>query len=337
MRKKLIGIAAAAAFTTPAAHAIDFEIEEGTTFSIYGTVEPKIIVETDDDGDDSTELDDEDSTLGFAIEHAFSDKVTGFAQVEFELSSDNNDDAFDGQDSAFLGVKGDFGRVQAGNFDSVYEDLIIDATEVAEDAEITDEAFAEEDNQIAYYSPDWGGFSFRTQLRVIGENDDEAPADASDNEIGFAIAGGYTADRWGVYLGYDDRGAETVEKFDSSGAEVGEGFADEGTFGVASIGRIGIVELAGKYAVQNLEDNDPLGDEIEFTALRGTVELDHVATEVYAAFQNVDEDNGEDFDEFTIGAAHDIYSNLSIWSEAGWFDRTNDAGDNFMIGAIYSF
>ena len=327
-------------------HAVDFEVGEGTLLSIYGTLEPKVINETDSDGDDSLELDDEDSTLGFRAEHRLNDELTAFGQIEVEFSTDDpagaGGGAFDEQDSAFLGLKGGFGKVKVGNFDNVYEELIIDATEVAEDAEISDEGVASEDNMIAYYSPDFGGFSFRAQTRVIGENDDDAPDQNPDNEVGFAIAGGYTADAWGVYAGYDDRGAEAVDQFDNNGDRIENSAgnaittsADEGTFGVAAIGRIANVELAGKFAQQDLEDNDPRGDDITFSAVRGTVGLGR--TELYGAVQTVDEDNGADRDELTLGVKYPIWDNLLIWAEAGEFDRTNDAGDNAMVGAIFSF
>ena len=321
-RKKLLPLAIALC-AAPAAQAVDFSPEEGislkgTTFSIYGTVEPKLITETNSNGDDSTELDDEDSTLGFAVESKFSDSVTGFAQLELEYSSDDNANGFDSQDSAFLGIKGDFGKLQAGNFDSIYEDLIIDATEVAEDAEITDEAVAGENNQIAYYSPDWNGFSFRTQARVIGRDDSQSATNS--NEVGFAIAGGYTGRNWGIYGGYDDRGAEAV---------------DESTYGLSGIYGIGQFELGAKYSIQNNADTDPAGDDTTFTALRGT--FTQGRTEFYGAVQQVEEDTGNERDEVTLGVAHQLYSTLSIWAEAGQFDQANDEGDNYMVGAIYSF
>lgn len=328
-KKHLVAAAIAAIFAAPSAHALDFEINDKTMFSLYGTIEPKIIVETNADGDESTELDDEDSTLGFYAEHRFSPNVTGFGQLEFELDSTGDGDAFSGQDSAFAGLKGNWGKVQAGNFDNVYEDLIIDATEVAEDAEISDEDTSGEDNMIAYYSPDLNGFSFRSQVRIQGEDE------IGDDELGFAIAGGYTASNWGIYAGYDDRGAEVVDKYDVNGTDIGEGVADEGTYGFAGVVGVDMLEVAAKYAVQDLEDNDPRGDDIEFTALRATVAFGR--TKLYGALQNVDEDQGEERDEVTIGAKHKVYDNLSVWAEAGQFDKENDKDDNYMVGAIFSF
>jgi len=223
------------AVATPA-HAADFSVDEDTQLSIYGTLEPKIITETDANGDDSTELADEDSTLGFRAEHGLRADLVAFGQVELELSSDEPDSGFGGQDSAFAGLEGGFGKVKAGHFDNVYEDLIIDATEVAEDAEITDEAVASEDNMIAYYSPSFGGFHFRTQVRIQGQSEleDNTALNDANNEVGIAAAGGYTGERFGVYAGFDDRGAEVVADRDANGTQVGDKISDSETYGVAA-------------------------------------------------------------------------------------------------------
>ncbi|MFO7786657.1 MAG: porin, partial [Halospina sp.] len=342
-RKQLLSAAIAATLAAPSAQALEFTADEGlslaenTTFNLYGTVEPKVISEKNGDGDASTELDDEDSTLGFAFETRVSNAVTAFGQVELEYKSDDNSDGLDNQDSAFLGVKGDFGKVQAGNFDSVYEDLIIDATEVAEDAEISDEAFAGENNQIAYYSPDWNGFSFRTQARIQGR--DEGPASEDSNEVGLSIAGGYTGNNWGLYAGYDDRAADTTDEvYDANGNQLYvddngdlvttdngdplKGYVGENTYGVSGIYGIGQFEFGAKYSIQDNLDGDPAGDETTFTALRGT--FSQGPTEYYGAVQRVDEDAADERDEITLGVSHQLYEPLSIWAEAGQYDRVED-------------
>jgi len=338
-------LVALAALTVAApAQAADFSIDDDTDLSVYGSIEPKIINETDEDGDDSLRFDDEDSTLGFRAEHGVQGDLVAFGQIELEFSSDDPGNGFDGEDSAFVGLEGGFGKVRAGNFDSVYEDLIIDATEVAEDAEISDEAFASEDNQIAYYSPSFGGFSFRSQVRIQGEDElngtdvtDNGVGAISnaDNEVGISVAGGFTGDNYGVYAGFDDRNAEAVKEFDNAGNVVGTQVADGETYGVAGIVDLAPIELAGKLAVQDNPDNDPAGDHTTFSALRAT--YDYGRGEIYPAIQQVSPDDGDDRTEFTIGADYRVFSHLTLWSELGRFDKADDEGDNAMVGVILSF
>lgn len=331
-RKNLIALAVSTAVTAPAALAIDFELDDTTTFSVYGTIEPKFISEKNAAGDSESKFADEDSTLGFSVEHVFTDGITGFAQAEFEHAADSGN-GLDSTDSAFLGLKGDLGSFRFGNFDSVYEDSIIDATEVAEDAQITDEAFTTEDNQIAWYSPSLGGFSVQAQLRHFG--DGESANATGDAGNGISLVGSYQADIWEVHVGYDDTGSEIVDQFDANGNVTGQDFASEGTVGTSAIVSLGAFEIAGKYAVQGLEDNDPAGDDITFTAMRGTWGMG--ALELHAAVQQVGADVGDDRTEVAAGVEYRIYDNLKLWSEVGRFDRANDQGDNFNLGAIYSF
>lgn len=339
MNKFSVSALVLAAGLAPAAHAAEFDVNDDTTVGVFAAFEPVFYSETDATGESRSDFTDNGSIIGFSGEHRLDNGLTVFGVAEFEFLSDNSDGSFD-LDVGYLGVKGPFGRVQAGSFDSVYEDLIIDATEVAELAEISDESVSSEDNQIAYYSPDFGGFSFRAQARYIGDADSESEklAGADSAETGISLAGGYTADNWGVYAGYDDRGSEVVDQFNANGNTAGQGYADNGTFGLAGIYGFGPVELAAKYAVQDLEDNDPRGDDVTRVALRGT--LDYGQGDVYAAVQEVANDNDnvvEDRTEFTIGVNRSVSDNLLLWAEAGSFDRAEDEGDIAGVGAIYEF
>jgi predicted porin len=320
-----------------AAQGAEFEVNDNVTIGVYGAFEPILVSEKDEDGESRSDFGDNGSIIGFSGEHRLENGLTVFGEAEFEFLVDNSEDDFV-LDAGFIGVEGAFGRVQLGNFDGVYEDLIIDATEVAELAEITDEAVMSEDNQFAYYSPDFGGFSYRAQVRYLGDGDADAFAGQDSAEAGFALAGGYTADNWGVYAGYDDRGSEVVDQYDADGNVTGQDFAENGTFGLAGIYGIGPVELAAKYAVEDLEDNDPRGDNVTYAAFRST--FTYGRGDVYAAVQEVmNDDNSqiEDRTEFTVGVSHGLAESLSLWAEAGFFDNENDAGDVFGIGAIYEF
>jgi predicted porin len=331
---------------------MEFEPGEGTTVGVYAGFEPSIKSVTNGNGDSETEYTDEGSIIGLSGEHRINDSITVFAFGEFEFLSDDTDPSFTFDEGAF-GFKGDWGKIQGGGFDSVYEDLIVDATEIAEIAEISDETLAEEDNLIAYYSPSFNGFSFRTQIRFAGDGDAIAESGQDSTELGFAIAGGYTADNWGVYAGYDDlntnlataqdaqfstltgTGGETIEVKTSDAVAK---FVNGETYGLAGTFAIGPAEFAAKYAETSFDNADEFDAALEDTtraAIRGM--FDYGSGKLYAAAQEVDPDNSEDRTEFTVGADYKPISNLKLYSEAGWFDRNNDAGDLVGVGAIYEF
>ena len=312
------------------------ESGSATTLEVYGALEPYIATKKDDEGESRSDFTDNGSIIGFSGDHRLGNGLTVFGVAEFEFLLDSSDNSF-ALDEGYLGAEGDFGRVQLGNFDSVYEDLIIDATEVAELAEITDEAVSSEDNQIAYYSPSLNGFAFRAQVRYFGDGEENNDTDSA--EAGLSLAGGYTGSNWGIYAGYDDRGAERVTQYDANGKELGfKDFADEGTYGLAGTYELGAVEMAAKYAVQELTDNHPNGDDKSFAALRST--FNYGSGDLYAAVQDIAHDqNGSEDDrtELTVGIAHGVTEELELWAEAGRFDKENDAGDIYGVGAIYEF
>jgi len=341
-----------AAAMAPATQAMEFEPTDNTSVGVYAGFEPSVKSVTNGNGNSETDYTDEGSIIGMSGETRINSNLTVFAFGEFEFLSDDTSPSFTFDEGAF-GFKGDWGKIQGGGFDSVYEDLIVDATEIAEIAEISDETLAEEDNLIAYYSPNFNGFSFRTQVRFVGDGDDLAEDSQDNTELGFALAGGYTAENWGIYAGYDDLATNPAteeaaqfatltgtggQQIEVKTADAVNQFVDGETYGLAGTFSVGPAQLAAKYAETNFDNADEFDDALQDTtrvALRG--KFNYGPGKLYAAAQEVDPDNADDRTEFTVGADYKPVSNLKLYSEAGWFDRDNDAGDLVGVGAIYEF
>lgn len=345
MKKLAISTIALSALSATSAHAVEFEPAEGASVSFYGAFEPSFKSVTNADGDGETDYGDEGSIIGFSGEYRINSSISVFGTAEFEFLSDDSDPSFV-FDEGWFGFKGEqWGRIKAGGFDSVYEDLIVDTTEIAEIAEISDESLAPEDNLVAYYSPVWNGFSFRTQARVIGDGDDEAVRDQDSTEIGVAAAGGYSAEQWSLHVGFDDLATnvartETVKTeatlangntITTGSKQVNAEFVDGETYGVAGDVRFGAVGLGAKWAESQFDN----AEDVTRTALRGNV--GYGKGKLYAAVQSVEPDTSEDRTEFTVGVDYKPLPNLKIFSEAGWFERSNDEGDVVGVGAIFEF
>lgn len=207
--RDLIALAAAATVAAPAAQSAKLVDNESTTLELYGTIEPRLVVDRQlRDGRNDSELDDNDSTIGLRGERVFSDAVTGFFKAEFEFDADEeNDDGIDELDEAFVGVKGEFGKARVGSSDTIFEDQISELLDELENAEPAEERNNGEGNQITYFSPDFGGFSFAAEARFLGENEDENPT--TSDETGLEVVGRYDAPgddrRWGVIFGVSDQ------------------------------------------------------------------------------------------------------------------------------------
>ena len=111
MNKKLLAIAVGAAVAMPVAALADI--------SIYGRAH--VSLDYLDDGDDYSEMNmsSNSSRLGFKGQRDFG-SVTGLFQVEQEITFNQGTGSWAGRDT-FVGLKGDFGMVRAGQFDTPFK------------------------------------------------------------------------------------------------------------------------------------------------------------------------------------------------------------------------
>lgn len=164
MKKSLIASAVAAATLSSSAFAMDSATDLPT---IYGNIQlAHVSNETNASGKDVSthELYDNGSTIGFKHESAVNEDVTAFFKAEFHFDADGSKYHNDGGnsanqalgeplDEAYIGVKGDFGSVQIGADDTVYEwvDMLDSGEAVYIEGEL---AMDTEGDNVQYVSPE---------------------------------------------------------------------------------------------------------------------------------------------------------------------------------------
>ncbi|SNY98861.1 porin [Halomonas sp. hl-4] len=329
---KLALVAAVAAATTTA-QAETFEVSDKTTLSLFGAIELKYntadeISDTDGSTESSSGYEDNGSSIGFGAVHRFDNGMSGYAEIEFEHDA-NESGGEVLTDKAFAGLIGDFGEVRAGRFDSIYTNAFYDLVDPFETASLSEESVMEEDNLIAYFSPDFNGFTFELQARVRGDRE----SDSGEDETGLAGVVKYSADNWAVHAGVDDRGAEEQEVN-------GEWVTEEPVYGLgASVALTETLDAAARMSVQENLEGSSEGDDTTFYG--ASLNYNYGQGSVYGAMQQVDPDEGDDRTEFAAGVNYDVVENLVVYSEYGSYDPADDAvGDidtQFEVGAIYEF
>ena len=158
MKKTLIASAIAAAALSTSVFAMDSkpaaELSEilDSMPTIFGNIQ-YVQVNTDVNDVTSHDFKDNGSTIGFKHKHAITEDVEGFLKAEFHFGADDeNGGGFSGLDEAFIGAKGDFGSIQAGTDDTVYE--WVDMMDSGEHAYISGELAADkEGDNLQYESP----------------------------------------------------------------------------------------------------------------------------------------------------------------------------------------
>ena len=336
------------------AQAYDFEVRDDTKLSLYVEWAPSLKSVTNDSGESEFQYADEGSIVGISGEHQVSEEFTVYGKADFEFLSDDSDPSFS-FDEGWVGARGaSWGSVQAGGQESPYVGLIADNVNVAEIAEISAGNLPPEDNTVVYQSPTISGFSVASMVRVLGDGDPDAAdnQDSTDFDVGGVVS--YDHEYFGVAAGYQtvNTRTETVVEgtdifaVDSSGNPTGDpigttggstGLTDGETYGVTGDVSYG----PGTLAVKASETGGDSFTDTTRVAATGIFRYGQYvsagAGKVYSSVQLVDPDAGNDRTEVTVGVDFKPMDNLKLYTEAGWFDQRNDAGNVVAAGLILDF
>jgi predicted porin len=186
MKKTLCALAVGATFLTPA-------LAMAADVKIYGRAH--VSLDYLDDGADYNEvgLSSNRSRLGFKAEQKLENGMTVFGQIEQEVnfasgSQDGKSVDFATRDT-FVGLKGDFGQVRAGRFDSPFKvargpvnffgSMVGDIRNVTR---VSDNKFDERnENTVEYKSPKFGG-GFNVLAALSLHPSTSIPKDATTGE-----------------------------------------------------------------------------------------------------------------------------------------------------------
>ena len=316
-----LALVVAAGLVATSAQAVDIEVGESTVLSVYGEVLPRFTIEEGADGNDTDEFTDDGSIIGFEVERSLGNGLMAYAFIEFAYNVFGEDDSIERDASAF-GLVGDFGEVAIGDIDNVFEDLITDATDPFENASLDGESLTSEDKMITYYSPDFNGFAYRVQTRVTDETDGE------QDDLEFSLMAGieYSFNNVSLHAAYDNRGSENAldSGFDS----------EDPVVGVAAIIDLDVVELGARYSMEGNAD----GNDIDYAGVSAV--FGYGNGDLYAAFQNVSPDNGDDQSQFAFGVNFDLADDFYMYAEYGSYDLVTggDGTDTITeIGLVYEY
>jgi predicted porin len=301
MKKTLVAVAVTtAAFTAVTAQAADIDT--------YGNIQLVYA-----DGEDTAELTDNGSTFGFKGEKELKHGLTGFFKYELEADADEKtSDVSVNLDQAYVGLKGDFGKVQVGTFDSIYNNAIQDGIDSYEYAGLTGSSTTTEGDTIAYFSPEMNGFEVQVSAQVTGDGESEVTAKTEEDGTALTAVVKYSAGDLELAVGYDS--LENVINKDD-------------TIGLAASYNLGVANVMAKY-----EDNSDDGTFIGFG-----FNADYADGLVYGSVQTVDVETGSDYDEYVVGVTYnlDYDGDVYVYTEAG---QTGSKEDSFTaLGALYAF
>jgi len=316
MKKTIIAIAVSSA----ALASVSTYAAEGSTVDVYGNIQYAYT-----NGDAGDKAQDNGSTFGFKGETTISDDLTAFFKYELEADADEKTSGVDvNLDQAFVGLKGGFGKVQVGSFDSIYNNAIQDSVDQFEQLGFTSNITTTEGDTVAYFSPSFGGFEFQASAQVKGRAEGTETTKINDNNVNltngtaFTAVVKYTVGDLVAALGYDDLNNYQNRSTDTTGLSLGYNFLDN-------------LNVTAKF-----ETTEDFQDTVGLSARYG-----YGAGDVYASVESISPDASDesDYNEYGVGMTYDLASNVYVYGEVGRFENASNsnADTQTAVGVYYGF
>ncbi|GAA0561807.1 porin [Halomonas salifodinae] len=339
MKKTLLATAIAGAMGLSAASAQAATVynQDGTKLDIYGNIQLAYYNTQDENGNSEDGIADNGTTFGFAAEHVINPGLVGYLKLEFddikadEMATDIDDD--DAGDTAYVGLRGDFGDVRVGSYDQLIDDWIQDPITNNEGFDVSDSTGVHGDganqqtDKVTYTSPVFGGFQFAVGSQYKGDFDSaDSGVDEGGSNASFFGGAKYTVGAFSIAAVYDNLDNTLYTDINGNVDSVGD------QYGVTAQYTIDSLRLSAKA---ERFDADAADSDVDFLALGAR--YGYGMGDVYGAYQNVDPDNEDDRNEVIIGATYNISDAMYTWVEAAWYDQENDEDDGVGVGITYLF
>lgn len=313
--------------TVGTTHAYEWQISDDTLFGIGGSIELAYALE-DTGLDHGNELMDNGSGIEFFGEHQLTDGLAVYFSAGFDFNVDDIGDDADGTpfetDHVYLGLRGDYGTLQAGDWDGIYDDNVSDLIDFPEINGPTNAPQTDSGDAIAYMSPSFNGFSFAVQGFFNG--DGSAASGQTDADQSLQVVLQYQARQWGVYLGYDDMGQDDGQ---------------DATIGIAARYMFDPVTVAVRIESVGADSHRPDSDLDQAGAmLYGmAVAYDYGSGSVAGLVQQV-EPKAKHVDsrtELGINVTYMLADSFYIYAEHMRYDHDDHNGNTTGVGLVYEF
>nr|WP_163503887.1 porin [Halomonas socia] len=343
MKKTLLATAIAGALgVSAAAQAATVYSQDGTEVDVYGRIVMAVTTGGPEEqggpenpGAQKTagsEVSDLGSRLGFRARHQVNSDLSVFANMEFRFdASARNSDPITNNRQTFLGVESQqFGRVWAGNFNSIYYNTVGVLFDVPENEGWT--TFGSVDNSshgnaLAYSTPVLEGFQAHVQVKHYSGNDQVQGGNDTDSTTSSQVAASYTWQDLYIAAGYDqnrDYGPRGAGH--SAGDGVGSNLGNAGRHSDEALwGAVASYQFTPAFSARLGYETSSSNDE-RLGETAGNDQFQYLGRDIASI--------GATFD-YGMGEIYGQYARVS-WDDN---DQTGniDSSNQWMLGANYRF
>ncbi|HBS83654.1 porin [Vreelandella alkaliphila] len=345
MKKTLLATAIIGALgASAAAQAATVYDQDGTKLDVYGRIAMGIAGggpeynDAEQKIDNGAEFVDVYSRLGLRMSHEVNSDLTAFGRLEWRFKGDERytESGFTEIRQSYLGLQSkQYGTVQAGNFDSFYNQFVSLPFDVYIDRglEFAGHPKQSRGDSIGYYTPDLQGWTAFLQLKHYSTR---GQVETGNNDPDSVIA------------------AQGGVRYEQGPVTVGLGFVDDvvrgGGNGEIMGGLIGSYAINDQFSArlgyEGRENSDVRGGGYDTVGLGGTYTTGPWA--FTADYYNVDRDGGvDDSNAWAFGSYYNVSSNFDVFLEladgdAPTVNRDVTLGDltdevYYLTGARYHF
>ncbi len=316
MKKTLIAASIAALAATSANAAVKIYESETGSLSSYGKVQLEL-----QNFDGENNIQNQGSRLGFAGETKLDNGMTAFTNFEFRFNPgvQNNikDAAADGGEwttrNSYLGVKGDFGSIKAGNFDSITYTMVTEQADIMENAGYRTLDGGDVNSRgtaIAYETNDISGFKFGVGIKHYASDDSEYGT-KTGSQTASKLTSGSGDEEWNIQLGatyqlndelsfglaFDQNNEDGNPSAAQANGDIDPIIAASVNYATDAFGAGLVLENSGDWMVANL-----------------TGSMNYGAGDVYALVSFVDDGNETGVD-FGLGVNYEMAKNFVTYGE----------------------
>ncbi|MFC2992621.1 porin [Halomonas tibetensis] len=319
MKKTLLataiaGAIAATGMMATTAQAATVYDQDGTKVDIYGRIAMGIrgggpeYNSADELVSNDEEFVDVYSRLGLRMSHAVTSDLTAFGRLEWRFKGDERytDSGFTEIRQSFLGLRSDtWGTVQAGNFDSIYNQYVSIPFDVYIDRglELAGHPIQSRGDSIAYMTPNLEGFSVAMQAKHYSDRGQVEPSDGTTVAAQGALK--YEIDNLRLALGVVD---DVVEG----------GGNDEVLYGATASYEF-VPGFSGRLGYETRSDNDVYGGGFDTWGLGMSYAVNQWAFN--ADIYDVSPDNSDSRTSWAAGTYYNVSSAFQVFLELQQADQ----------------
>lgn len=369
MKVRLLPLAISAAIAMPGVALAEGPTVYGKLNVSYEMVDVDYAYDVDLDGDplgdrntsaDRWELISNSSRLGVKGDAAVNDSLKAIYQIEFGLSADGDGSTWSNRDR-FVGLAGNFGTFQVGNFDSPLkksQGKIDQFNDLSGDLQYIFLGDNRVSDVLQYSTPVMGGFQANLAFMPGEQYDDgldegTVPPDVNGEEKdgpadAFSTSVTFTQDMIYAALAYDSEVASTAYYgIDPEFALLSDG-AYYDTLRLTGVVTLDALQLGAMYQQAETSDSDIDGDlEQDGFLLSASFKISQIVLKgQYGATTLSDNDADEDFDAEQLAFGVDYllskqttlfgYYNMLAY-EADFDGAEEQTKDNLGVGIVHNF